>query len=463
MKNKKIKIAVNKQFVVIFVGLTAALAGLLFGLDVGVISGALPFISEAWGISTSSKEFIVSSLLIGAFAGSLIAGFVSNKWGRKKAMLVSAIVFATGAFLSSFSSNPLLLEISRFYLGIGVGTASFTAPLYLSEMAPEKIRGALISIYQLMITVGIVVAFSSDTLLSYGGHWRMMLGIVAIPAVVMFIGISFLPRSPRWLLLVKKKDEAKKVLTKLRESEEEIESEINDIESSLNNKQKGFSFLLKNPNYRKVLFLGIGLQAAQQFTGMNVIMYYAPKIFQLAGFTSGTQAMWGTVIVGLTNVLATFIAIAFVDKIGRKPILFIGYSVMGISMLILGLMFHIGIKSEMIQYTAIAVLLTFIIGFAMSAGPIIWVLCSEIFPLQGRDLGITISTATNWLCNAIVGLTFLSLLNGFGVDKTFWLYGFINLTFILVLIFFVPETKGVTLENIEKNLMSGVKLKEIGR
>ena len=462
MKTKIFKITASKQFIVIFVGLTAALAGLLFGLDVGVISGALPFISKAWGLSTKSQEYIVSTLLLGAFFGSIIAGYVSNKWGRKKAILISAVLFATGAIFSSISTSPLLLELSRFYLGLGVGAASFTAPLYLSEMAPEKIRGALISTYQLMITVGIVVAFMSDTFLSYGSHWRLMLGIVAAPAVIMFIGVSFLPRSPRWLVLAKKNDEAKKVLIRLRETEEEVETEIHDIENSLSHEQKGWN-LLKNKNYRKVIALGIVLQAAQQFTGMNVVMYYSPKIFDLAGFSSGTQAMWGTVIVGVTNVLATFIAILFVDKLGRKPILYAGYFVMGISMAALGFFFHVGINSSLIQYSAIAVLLTFIIGFAMSAGPIIWVICSEIFPLSGRDLGITVSTSTNWLCNTIVGITFLSLLKNFGVGNTFWLYASINLAFIFILFFFVPETKGITLEKIEDNLMAGVKLKKIGK
>ena len=453
----------NAKWMVYIVALTAALAGLLFGLDIGVISGALPFIGKHFGASDIAKEWIVSSLLVGAVLGTLVSGFISRKYGRKNTIIVSAIIFAIGAVLSSIANSvPILIGV-RVFLGIAVGIASFTAPLYLSEMAPQKIRGRLISMYQLMITIGILLAFLSDTWLSYGGHWRIMLGILVIPSTVLFIGVLFLPKSPRWLFLVGRKAEAREVLNKLRESIEEVELEIDEIESGLKAQQNGVK-MISNPNFRKALFLGIGLQIMQQFTGMNVVMYYAPQIFKDAGFATTAEQMWGTVLVGLINVLATFFAIAFVDKLGRKPILAIGFFVMGISMTFMGWMFHIGVEtSSLVQFSAIIALLLFIIGFAMSAGPIIWVLCSEIYPLQGRDLGITISTATNWICNTIVGATFLTLLNNFGDAKTFFLFGGMNIVFIFVLLRFAPETKGVSLEKIEKNLMSGMPINKIGR
>ncbi len=445
------------------VALTAALAGLLFGLDIGVISGALPFIAKQFKASTAAQEFVVSSLLVGAVLGTLISGFLSRKYGRKNALLVSAVVFAIGSFFSAISTGTAMLMAVRLFLGMAVGIASFTAPLYLSEMAPQRIRGALISMYQLLITIGILSAYISDTCLSYGGHWRLMLGILVIPATLMFIGVFLLPKSPRWLVLAGRRKHAREVLNRLRH-EDEVEKELVEIEKTLETKQDGLELIRTNKQFRKVIFLGIGLQAVQQFTGMNVVMYYAPKIFKIAGFVSTTQAMWGTVLVGLINVLATFIAIAFVDRLGRKPILFAGFVVMGLAMGTLGLMFHIGMHvSEVIQYAAIGALLIFIVGFAMSAGPIIWVICSEIYPLSGRDLGITISTATNWLCNAIVGATFLTLLNVLGPANTFWLYGGLNVLFIIFLFTFVPETKGISLERIEENLMSGKRLINIGR
>lgn len=316
--------------------------------------------------------------------------------------------------------------------------------------------------YQLMITIGIVISFLADTLLASGGHWRIMLGIIAIPSILMFLGVSFLPKSPRWLMMNGKEEEALEVLSLLRNSKQSAETERNEIKKSLNNESSTGWTLLKDRSFRKVIFLGIILQAAQQFTGINVVMYYAPEIFKSAGFASPVDQMWGTVIVGVTNVLATFIAIAFVDKIGRKPILYAGYSLMAFCMFSLGSMFHFGINTPTEQFLAIAFLLFFIIGFAMSAGPIIWVICSEIYPIKGRDFGITVTTTTNWICNTIIGATFLSMINSWGSDHTYWTYGIANVAFIFALFFLVPETKGVSLEQIETNLKSGKKLRNIG-
>ena len=460
----ELKKARKCKALVYIVALTAALAGLLFGLDIGVISGALPFIATQFKASTVAQEFIVSSLLVGAVLGTFLSGLLSRKYGRKKTLLVSAVVFALGSVFSALATGTIMLMAIRVFLGMAVGIASFTAPLYLSEMAPQRIRGALISMYQLMITIGILLAYISDTLFSYSGLWRGMFGVLVIPSTLMFIGVALLPESPRWLVLVGRKMHAREVLHKLRH-DDEVGEELAEIEKTLETKQHGLQLLFQNKPFLKVVVLGIVLQMIQQFTGMNVVMYYAPKIFKIAGFVSTSQAMWGTVLVGLINVLATFIAIAFVDKVGRKPILFVGFIVMGLSMGSLGMMFHLGVHSfHAAQYIAIGSLLMFIIGFAMSAGPIIWVICSEIYPLCGRDLGITISTATNWLCNAIVGATFLTLLGTFGPAHTFWLYGGLNILFIIFLVFFVPETKGISLEKIESNLMSGKKrLAEIGR
>jgi SP family galactose:H+ symporter-like MFS transporter len=294
--------------------------------------------------------------------------------------------------------------------------------------------------------------------------WRLMLGMIALPALVMFFGVLFLPESPRWLVLNGMKEKASAVFKKLHLDEAEIAAEIREIEESTKIPQKGWSLFLENAHFRKAVFLGVGLQIVQQLTGINVIMYYAPRIFGMAGFESTTEQMWGTVIVGLTNVLATFIAIAFVDRLGRKPIMYAGFVVMGLSLMAVGTIFHSGIEHNPgLGYWAAAALLLFIVGFAMSAGPIIWVICSEIFPLAGRDFGITCSTGTNWITNAVVGMTFLSLVQGIGPGNTFLLYGAMNVFFIVFFIFLVPETKGVSLEQIERNLMAGKKLREIGR
>lgn len=491
------------QPIVYFIGLTAALAGLLFGLDIGVISGAQLYIQKDFGLDDRMIEFIVSALLWGAVFGALGSGFLSNWLGRRKTLLFSAVLFAVGSIVCAFAPQPHFLIGARFVLGIAVGVASFTAPLYLAEIAPQSVRGALISMYQLMITIGILVAFMSDTFFAshadsavatpamqeatrfsamwFDAHlshaidatrtvevWRWMLGIIAIPAVLMFIGVLFLPESPRWFFLNGFKSEAEKVFRRLHMDDAEIAAEVQEIEESTKVPQKGLQLFLENANFRRAVFLGVTLQIVQQLTGINVIMYYAPRIFEMAGFDSTTEQMWGTVIVGLTNVLATFIAIAFVDRLGRKPIMYAGFVVMGAALLTVGSIFHVmegaaGGHNPALAYPAAFALLLFIVGFAMSAGPIIWVLCSEIYPLSGRDFGITCSTGTNWIANAIVGMTFLTLVGGVGAGNAFLLYGALNVVFIIVFWFFVPETKGVSLEKIEANLLSGKRLREIGR
>jgi SP family galactose:H+ symporter-like MFS transporter len=458
--------------IVYFIGLTAALAGLLFGLDIGVISGAEGFIQKSFSITDKVIEIIISAILWGAVFGTLISGILSNHFGRRGAILISALIFVTGSIACAFAPDPRILIIARFFLGIAIGVASFTAPLYLSEISPQRVRGSMISMYQLMITIGIVLAFLSNTWLgSYavidgatGGHWRVMLGVIAIPAAIMFLGVLFLPESPRWLFLKGRKEKAVSVFERMHLPGDEISREVIEIEESLRVKQSGFQMLLNNSNFRRAIGLGVGLQVIQQLTGINVVMYYAPRIFKIAGFASTEHQLWGTVIVGVTNVLATFIAIAFVDRLGRKPIMYAGFTVMGLAMVTVGTLFNMDLeKSPALGIWAIGALLFFIIGFAMSAGPIIWVICSEIFPLSGRDLGVTFSTATNWIVNAIVGGTFLSLLHALGNGNTFLLYGGLNVLFVIFFLLLVPETKGVSLEKIEANLLSGKPLRRIGR
>ncbi|WP_058969099.1 sugar porter family MFS transporter [Type-D symbiont of Plautia stali] len=453
----------SNKMMTLFVCFLAALAGLLFGLDIGVIAGALPFIAKDFNVTAHQQEWIVSSMMFGAAVGAVGSGWMSSHLGRKKSLMAGAILFVIGSLWSAMATNPEMLIAARVVLGLAVGVASYTAPLYLSEIAPEKIRGSMISLYQLMITIGILAAYLSDTAFSDAGAWRWMLGVITIPAILLLVGVFFLPNSPRWLAAKGDFRSAERVLARLRDTSEQAKRELDEIRESLKIKQSGWQLFQSNGNFRRAVFLGVLLQVMQQFTGMNVIMYYAPKIFEIAGFANTTQQMWGTVIVGLVNVLATFIAIGLVDRWGRKPTLVLGFIVMAAGMGILGTMLHIGINSAAAQYFAVAMLLMFIVGFAMSAGPLIWVLCSEIQPLKGRDFGITVSTATNWIANMIVGATFLTMLNTLGNAPTFWVYAGLNVFFILLTVALIPETKGVSLEHIERNLMSGKKLRDIGQ
>lgn len=445
----------------VFTCILAALAGLMFGLDIGVISGASQFIQKDFQVSDHVIEWIVSSMMLGAAVGALGASWMSARLGRKRSLILGATLFVAGSLLCGGAWSPQTLIVARFVLGLAIGIATFTAPLYLAEVAPEKIRGAMISLYQLMITIGILVAFLSDTAFSYSGNWRWMLGIIAIPGALFLLGLFLLPDSPRWLMMRGRTQQAEEVLHRLRGDRAMVAREMADIAEQLKTPQRGWHLFQENANFRRSVGLGVLLQLMQQFTGMNVVMYYAPRIFQNLGYDTQAQ-LWFTAIVGLTNVLATFIAIGLVDRLGRKPILYIGFTVMAMGLGVVGTMMHLGIATHAQQMFTVSMLLIFIVGFAMSAGPLIWTLCSEVQPLKGRDFGIGCSTFTNWIANMIVGATFLSLLNGIGNAATFWLYGGLNLVFIVLTFWLIPETKGVTLEQIERNLMSGLPLREIG-
>lgn len=267
-----------------FIYFAAGMAGLLFGLDQGVISGALPFISKEWNLDSSAQEWVVSSMMVGAAAGALAASYLAKEIGRKKSLMIGAALFIVGSLGSGLAPSVDILIGSRLILGFSVGIASYTAPLYLAEMADKNARGKVISGYQLMVTVGILAAFLSDTAFSYTGNWRMMLMVIAVPAVILILTVAKLPDSPRWLAAVGRLEETSAVINALSVSKEAAAEELADIKEALKVKQAGWKLFQSNKNVRRAVFLGVLLQAMQQFTGFNVIMYYSPKILGLAGF-----------------------------------------------------------------------------------------------------------------------------------------------------------------------------------
>jgi SP family galactose:H+ symporter-like MFS transporter len=448
-----------KKFVYV-VAIAAALAGLLFGVDIGAITGALPFIRGDFNLNDQQQGVIVSSVLIGAVLGTLISGYISRRFGRHLAILISSIIFCIGALLSAFATSPDMLIGVRIFLGIALGLASFTAPLYLSEVAPQKIRGALIALYQFMITVGILAAFMSDMAFTPAGAWRWMLGVTFIPAFIMFLSVLALPKSPRWLMLRGEREETIAVLNRVRH-EHEVIPETDEIAESVKHAH-GAMAAFRMKGFKKLLFLGVMLQLLQQFSGINAVLYYAPTILKMAGFATPEQQIWWTVIIGLVNCLTTIVAIAVIDKLGRRPVLFFGSTVIIVSLVLLGLAFHVGMETHAMQVLAVICILTFIVGFAISLGPVIWILCAEIFPLQGRDIGVTFSTTSNWICNAIVGFSFLLVLHRFGPAGTFWMFSGIGVFTLWFFAYCVPETKGVSLEKIEQNLLQGKRLRFLG-
>jgi SP family galactose:H+ symporter-like MFS transporter len=446
------------RYFVQMVAATAALAGLLFGFDTGVISGAILFIKGEFGLTPFAEELLVSAALVGAVFGSILSGRLTDLIGRRRAILITAGIFAVGSILCALATSIAVLIVGRIAIGLAIGVASYTAPLYISEMAPPKLRGGLVTLNQLAITVGILLAYVVDAAFASSENWRVMFAFGVIPAVALELGIAVLPESPRWLLLHDHKQQALEVLSRIRKTNE-ITAEVADI---LEHTESGHGKLadLLSPVVRRVLFCGVALAIIQQITGINTVIYYAPTIFQQAGFHSAEGAIIATAGVGLVNVLMTVISIPLLDRVGRRPLLLASLGGMSLSLAALGLGFAVG--GAALKWIGVLSLVVYIASFAIGLGPVFWLLISEIFPLRIRGQAASVATMVNWLSNFLVSLTFLSLLNGLGSVSTFLLYAVLSLAGLWFCFRFVPETKGVPLERIERDLRAGIPLRKLG-
>lgn len=440
----------------------AALAGLLFGFDTGIISGALLFIEKDFVISTGMKELIVSSVLFGAMFGSLFSGRLTDKFGRRRLMLLISSLFITGTLIAALATQVYAILFGRLFIGLAIGMGSYTAPLYIAEVAPYEMRGALVSLNQLAITIGILSSYIINFVFTnFEGSWRWMFGIGIIPACLLSIGMLFLPESPRWLVKQNKINQAIDTLQKLRNTHD-ISAELTDIKRSLNSRQASFAEIF-SPTILPVLFLGAFLGFIQQVTGINTIIYYAPTIFQLAGFHDASSSILATVGIGVVNVLATVFAIFYIDVLGRRPLLLTGLIGMGLSLLGLSLAFHYGATSSMLCWIAMGCTFLYIICFAFSLGAILWLIVSEIFPLDVRATAMGIAVFSCWLWNFAVSSTFLTLLNQLGPSTTFLFYATMCFFGLAFCYYKVPETNGVTLEQIENNIRERLPLRKIGQ
>ncbi|MEM9243871.1 MAG: sugar porter family MFS transporter [Pseudomonadota bacterium] len=448
------------HYFIYFVVFIAALAGLLFGFDLGVISGALPFIKSAFNLSAFAEGIVTSSVLFGSAIGAIVSFWLSRYFGRRFSLLVSAIIYTLACLGSAWSPSVHFLIIARFVLGFSVGVATYNAPIYLSEISPAQKRGSIVTVYQLMVTIGIVVAFLSDLLFTPSGSWRWMVGIICVPAVLMFIGILFLPRSPRWLMLSDRRQEALSVLKKIH-NPEDVDRELSNIDTVSH--KISLRQILSNNRYIAVVLLGVGLQIIQQFAGMNAMLYYAPEIFAHAGFVSHFSQMFATFLIGIVNTIATIFVIRFVETFGRRKLLYFSGSAILLSTFTLGLILRDSQSlGALTPYFSLFDVFLFIIGYAVGYGSVVWVLCSEIFPLQGRDVAMSCATTSNWVASGIVGVITLPIIKDFGIANFYFILAVIAVASLIVVRLFVPETKGVELESIENNLMSGKPLREIG-
>lgn len=432
--------------------LVAALGGLLFGYDTAVISGAIGFMRTKFEMSAIMTGWAASSALIGCIFGAMGAGWLSDRFGRKKIMLLSAVFFFISAVWSGIPFGLFDFVIARILGGLGVGAASMLSPMYIAEIAPAKIRGLLVSVNQFAIVSGMLVVYFVNAMIAgavdevwnidYG--WRWMFISETLPAMLFFVMLLLVPESPRWLSEAGRGDAALAILTRIGGSAH-ARTEFAEIQTTLAADSPKLSQLLE-PRMRIALLIGVGLAILQQITGINVVLYYAPEIFKSAGLASAS-AISDTVIVGAVNMVFTLVAIAVVDKVGRKPLLLIASAGMGVSLFLLGRAFRL----EQFEGRGVLIyVLTYVASFAMAMGPVVWVVISEIFPTKIRGRAMSVATVCLWVSCYLVSQFFpymLETLKG----TTFWVYAAICVAAFVFIAMAVPETKGKTLEEIEKS------------
>ena len=428
----------------------AATGGLLFGFDTGNIAGALIFIKQSWHTSTFTDEVIVSITVLGAFVGAILSGTLVERLGRRKMMLAAATLFILGASAGSFVYDVSTLLTARLLLGLAIGISSYTAPLYISEVAPAQFRGLLVLLHGVAITLGEAVAFVSDYVLSSGRHWRIMIFLGVIPALILFIGMLKMPASPRWLIAVNKVQMAKTVLQQIRRRSN-VDQEFSQIKNIVESPKFSLKALVLSEHWRKPLMIGIGLGMLQQFFGINTVMYYGPFIFKSAGFQSHNAQILATFSMGVVNMLMTIFTGFYVDRWGRRKLLMGGSLLAGFSLLSIPFLLHRGPDSDYSTWLLLGAMIFYVIGYCLSVGSLFWLIISEIFPLRVRATAMSLATAIQWLANLLVSLTFLTMLDRLGTRLTFSIYAslcFLGFFFSYCL---VPETKGLSLETIESH------------
>lgn len=437
---------------VTLVSIVAAVGGLLFGYDTSVISGAIGFMQTKFGFGNAMQGWVVSCLLIGAIIGAGFAGFLSDRFGRKKMLVVSGLLFTIGSIFSAISPTVNLFVISRIIGGLGIGVSSTLVPLYIAEIAPAKYRGRLVSLNQLAVVIGIsAIYFVNRAIIGLGDQawdvnysWRWMLGCGLIPGIL-FVALLFLvPESPRWLQKQGLESRAFSLLEKINGTVR-ARKEIEEVKASIHKESSGSLSTLFKPGLRVALVIGVVLAILQQVTGINAIMYYAPEIFKKVGV--GTNASFTeTIIVGLVNFVFTIVSLWLIDQVGRKTLLLIGSAFMTISLAVVGFEFHAAQPNGTL---ILVFILLFVAAFAVSFGPIVWLIIAEIFPTAIRGRATAIASVALWLADYVVSQFFPVLLGSAGPSATFYIFAVLGLFAFIFSLTVVRETKGKTLEEIE--------------
>ncbi len=448
----------QRQFVYL-VAMIGALGGLLFGFDTGVISGALIFINKTFQPTTIIQETIVSSVVLGALFGAIFSGRLADKYGRRQMLVIAALAFLSGTLISTFAPNVDVLIVGRLVIGFAIGISSYTTPLFISEMAPASQRGAMVLLNAITITGGEAVAFLLDYALAPSAAWRWMFAAGLIPAVLLLVGMIFLPETPRWMVLRGRTAEAKKILSKIRPAKQ-VASELHDIEHSFSLKRGNWRQLFSK-TVRPVLIIGLGLGIFQQLFGINTVMYYGPTIFAAVGFKGTESQILATFGMGLVNTVMSVIGVLIIDKVGRRRLLLIGSAVAAVSLGVTSVAFDYHTTGIM-QWIAVSAMVIYIAGYCISVGSLFWLMISEIYPLSIRGLGMSLATAVQWGANFVVSITFLTIINAIGPAHTFWLYASMCVICFAFVYYLVPETKGISLEQIEQNLADHKPSRELG-
>lgn len=455
-------------FYVIFISAVAAIGGFLFGFDSGVINGTVSALGNAFNSSSVATGFNVASVLLGCAVGALAAGPLADKFGRRAIMIITAIIFAISAFGSGISESSAEFIFYRLFGGLGIGAASVLAPAYIAEVAPPALRGRLATLQQLAIVLGLFAAFLSNYLIADAAGsaqnilmldiaaWRWMFWAELVPAVLFLVGVLFIPESPRYLVAQGKVDDAKSVFSKI--SNDNVDAQISDVKRSLHSDTKPSIRDLFIDNSKKVhpiVWVGVALSVFQQFVGINVVFYYGSELWQAAGFDE-SQSLFINVLAGTTNIVSTFIAIALVDKIGRKPLLLVGSIGMFISLSALTYIFgsagldeagKLALSDNMGTFALIMANL-FVVFFGLSWGPVVWVLLGEMFNNRIRGAALAVAASAQWIANFAITMTFPIMLANIGLAGAYGFYALSALISIFFVVKYIKETRGKTLESM---------------
>lgn len=441
---------------VAYVALLAALGGLLFGFDTGVVGSAEPYFSKDLHIGSFGESWVVGSLLLGAIAGAAVAGYLADQISRKWTKFVGGCVFCVAAIGSAFPPNVEWLCVARFVIGLGVGTASFVAPMYISEQSPKHLRGGMTAFNQVMITFGIMVAYLSDYAFSSlgTGSWRWMFGIEAVPGLALAVAMIFVPHTPRWLVQQDRIDDAKQVMTRTRR-EDQIDDEITAIQDVVK-RQRSTSLrrALLSRRLAPFLLIGMALTALQQLVGINAVIYFGAQDLKYMGFTTGT-AVEEAITIGIVNFVFALIAVLLLDWVGRKPLLIVSCAGVIATLATQGWYWSQGQAFAQGHATlGLGLTLGYLAAFELGIGPVTWVLIAELFPLRVRSKAMAIATMVNWLFNFLVSYFYLTMfkVTVLGRDGTMWLFAGFAFLALVFTIWKVPETKNRSLESIEREV-----------